>query len=375
MRLTGTIAGLMLAASAAAGCATTAAPAVKPRAARPAPPRTGVLSTGILVLGEVPCDGRTLPLVSPDGEFIATQTGAPPDWDVLLAAPGAGALGESRIEIHRLDRRSGETAFFRATDAMLLLGRACDGGGLLVESPHPDGSRWIGYTPWYSGPVQWLAADEHTNAFAHLGAGGRLAWCRRPAGAEHFDLVVRRDGEEWTIGAQGGDWLLPVWAAGGDGLFALRLEAGSLEAAYMIASGPESTGATMLRVPLAADRTVLDAYQCMAPAAAPGIPEPAILFFHCGADRMALWGPAPSPAAVTLLEPGSVAAALDPEGFLIVATRERLLIQTPASPGDTRALLPGAHVPKPVARTDWPYVVLTPAGDRMGAMAMRILRD
>ncbi len=374
MRRPGLIAALLLPV-AAAGCATTV-PVEKPRAARPAPPRTGALSTGLLPLGEVPCDGRTLPLVSPDGEFIAAQTGLPPVWDVLLASPGAVAAAGNRIEIHRLDRAAGRADFFRATDSMLLLGRACDESGLLVESQRPDGSRWIGFTTWYSGPVRWLAADEHCNAFAHLGAGGRLAWCRRPASTEHFDLVIRRDGqEEWTIGSQGGDWLLPVWAGDGDGLFALRLEGGRLEAAYMIATSPESTGATMLRVAIADDKTVHDAYQCMVPSTSPAFAEPALLFWHCGADRMALWLPASSPAAMALLEPRSIAAALDPGGYVIAATRQRLLIQSAASSSDTRTLLPGAHVPKAVVRTDWPYVLLTPSGDRMGVMAMRIVRD
>ena len=55
-------------------------------------------------LGAVPYDGITLPLGSPDARFVATQSGGLPDWDVLLAAPGAAAAAALRntVEIHAL---------------------------------------------------------------------------------------------------------------------------------------------------------------------------------------------------------------------------------------------------------------------------------
>jgi hypothetical protein len=364
-----------------AGCVTDSVTRVPfpSESVRPAPLQTTDVSAGILPLGSVPYDNRSLPLVSPDGKYVATQTGAPPDWPTMLAGPQASGPEATRVEIFHLDRAVGEAAFVRATDQGVLLGRAGDRAGFLVESLRPDGARWIGYVAWAGAGDQWLVADEHVNAFGCLGPDGRLAWSRRAIDVEHFDLVIRAGGEEWTVGAQGGDWLFPVWSSEPDGLFALRLEQGRLELTYMIAESPDSTRESLLRLPLATERPPHDAYQCVASLGVmngvPGPGEPHLLFWHPTAQRIGLWRPLSSPGSSLLLVERSIAAVMDASGFVLVGTAQELYAQNPANLKDRRALLPGTHVPRPVARSDWPYVMLSPGPQRTGLTALRLIRD
>jgi hypothetical protein len=362
------------------GCQTTSiTPAPHRVAIRAAPLRTADVSAGVLPLGSVPYDNRSLPLVSPDGRFVATQTGDPPAWETLLAGPEAPVPVSTRIEIYQIDRARGRTVFDRSLKQPLLLGRAGDAGGFLVESPRPDGARWIGYASWSGGSVEWLVADERVNAFGSLGPGRRLAWSRRAQDADHFDLVIRAAGDEWTVGSQGGDWLLPVWSAGGQGVFALRLDGGELELAHMFADSPASARQTIQRLRLATNMTSHHAYQCVASqalltgVAAPG--ETHLLFWHPAAGRIALWRPLSSPGAAVLLEPDSMAAVVDPSGLALVATPRHLSVQRPSNIADRRTLLPGGHVPRPIDAADWPYVLLAPGRDRIGLMALRVVRE
>ncbi|PKL33850.1 MAG: hypothetical protein CVV40_00310, partial [Planctomycetes bacterium HGW-Planctomycetes-2] len=136
-----------------------------PRGARSAParppdgpiatPATGAASVTtsvrveVLPLGVVPFDGQTLPIVSPDGRFLAVQIGEAPAWPTILAAPGAAIPLAARIEIYSL-AGAAPKRIEPATPLTpgLILTRACDDGGFLVEAPRPDGSRWIGRIPW-----------------------------------------------------------------------------------------------------------------------------------------------------------------------------------------------------------------------------------
>ncbi|MHC4082732.1 MAG: hypothetical protein ACYSU2_15585, partial [Planctomycetota bacterium] len=216
-------------------------------------------------------------------------------------------------------------------------------------------------------------------AFGCLGPDGRLAWSRRAADGEHFDLVIRAGGEEWTVGAQGGDWLFPVWSSEPDGLFALRLETGRLELTYMSAGSPDSTRESLVRLPLATECPPHDAYQCVASVAVmigvPGHGEPHLLFWHPAAERIGLWRPVSSPGSSLMLLERSIAAVMDVSGFALVGTAQQLYAQDPSSLKDRRALLPGTHVPRPVTRSDWPYVMLSPGPERTGLTALRLMAD
>lgn len=338
----------------------------------------GAYIAGILPLGSVAYDNRSLPLLSSNGRFVATQVGGPPEWETLLSAPDCPLPLDSRIEIYRLDYNRGEVQLQWVTGRGLLLGRGSDGQGFLVEQPQPDGARWIGSMNWLGDATRWLVDDEHVNAFGALGPDGRLAWSRRSGGAEHFDLVIRDGDEEWTVGAQGGDWLLPVWAGRGADLFALRLEDGRLEATYMNAATPDSTRQGVVRVLIAEQRTRYDAYQCLASYSAPseaqaGSGQPSLLLWHPSATRMVLWLPLSSPNALTLLEPESMAAVMDDSGNMLLATGQGVILISPVDSHRRRTLIPGTHILRPLSPRDWPYMVLSPRGDRIGLMALRLV--
>ena len=376
-------AGFVVMAIASAGCTTgqtvmahhTRATFVTPG---PSSPATGFIA-GILPMGSIAYDNRSLPLVSPDGSFVATQVGGPPEWSTLLAATGCPLPDDSRIEIYRLDRRLGEAELTWVTEAGLLLGRGGDERGFLVEKPQPDGARWIGSMSWSGGRTTWMVTGNDVNAFASLGPGKRLAWSRRAGGAEHFDLVIRHGGEQWTVGGEGADWLMPVWS--GTNLFALRLHDGRLDAVFMNAATPDTTRETELRMVIATGRTRYDAWQCLAGHAGNSRTagttndrtEPHLLLWHPGATRMAMWLPWSSPAAPMLLAPQSIAAVVDPSGNVLVTTPDGIRLQNPADPERSRTLIPGTHVLRPVMDDAWPYLVLTPESDRIGVMAMRLL--
>ncbi|MHC4711363.1 MAG: hypothetical protein ACYTA3_13365 [Planctomycetota bacterium] len=107
----------------------------------------------------------------------------------------------------------------------------------------------------------------------------------------------------------------------------------------------------------------------------PGPGEPHLLFWHPTAQRIGLWRPLSSPGSSLLLVERSIAAVMDASGFVLVGTAQELYAQNPANLKDRRALLPGTHVPRPVARSDWPYVMLSPGPQRTGLTALRLIRD
>ncbi|MEE8458588.1 MAG: hypothetical protein V3S08_01875 [Phycisphaerales bacterium] len=339
----------------------------------------GDLIAGVLPLGSVPYDNRSLPRVSPDGRFVATQVGGPPAWETLLASPDRPLPERSRIEIYYLDHDSGEAQLQWVTPRGVLLGRGGDKRGFLVEQPLADGARWIGMMPWTGGRTKWLVDDDSVNAFASPGPDGHLAWSRRVGGAEHFDLVIRRGSEQWTVDGNGGDWLMPVWASARD-LFVLRLIDGRLSAAYMDASSQATTRDTLQQVALAEQRTRYDAYQCLASYTPPGGLDrdrvaPMLTMWHPTAARMAVWLPLSSPAAPMLLDPRSIAAVVDVSGNVLVTTADGVRLQNPADPRRSRTLLPGTQVLRTVDSDAWPYMALSPRGDRISLMAVRLLRE
>ena len=86
----------------------------------------GDLIAGVLPLGSIPYDNRSLPQVSPGGRFVATQVGGPPAWETLLASPDRPMAGDTRIEIYYLDHPSGEAQLQWVTEPGVLLGRGGD---------------------------------------------------------------------------------------------------------------------------------------------------------------------------------------------------------------------------------------------------------
>lgn len=115
-------------------------------------------------LGTIRYDGITLPLVSPDGRFIASQLDPPPSAAGLLAVGGDPVSAPCRVAIYT--RAAGTLVTDTTTTRGILLGRSATDQGFLVEEPRPDGSRRIGRADWLSGAITWLA-DDPEYRFSH----------------------------------------------------------------------------------------------------------------------------------------------------------------------------------------------------------------
>lgn len=339
----------------------------------------------IAPLGHVPYDNFSLPLVSPDGRFLATEAGIAPTWEMALAEPGAQAPGATHVDVFRLDLRTSIPEQQRqppqrvaVVSEPVLLGRSSSVDGFLVEAPRDDGARWIGLASWQTGEIRWLVQDEHVNAFASLGPDGRLAWCRRRLGQEHFELVVRRHGEEFVMTSPDEDWLMPHWSGRGDGIFAFPLREGHLDLAHMIASSKEALRQSMRLTPVAVGANVYIAYQTMtATVTTLGLPQPRfdqVAFVNPAHSRAAVWRPfSAAGSAPVMLVPRSIAAVPDETDIAYVVTETDLMRQ---SLDDTRLkakLLAGPLVPRRIMAPDWHSIVMRPGDGRIDLMAVRLL--
>lgn len=171
----------------------------RPVGARPESSRSRMQITPI---GSIRTDGQTLPLVSPDGRFLASQrlqpgrSAAAALWNAILAEPAAEPPTGISIVVHDLEK-SGTDFEQSARQVELppgtILGRSADSRGFLVERLLDDGSRWIGLVDWNCLSTRWLIADEHHNALATLGPRGELCWSRTRLGVAQAELVLLPD--------------------------------------------------------------------------------------------------------------------------------------------------------------------------------------
>ncbi len=190
---------------------------------RPIDPRATIVARVVVAmvpLGSVPYDGQVLPLFSPDGRFLATQTGQAPSWPTLLAEPAATVPAGTRILAFQLGAKAGEVTAVIWPQVLapgLMLGRSADNQGFLVEAPQAGGARWIGRIAWVTGQLTWLVQDANVNAHATLGPRGELAYARRAAGAERTVLVYRAVGRngrggELTLASDAESYDFPVFS-------------------------------------------------------------------------------------------------------------------------------------------------------------------
>lgn len=332
-------------------------------------------------LGTIPYDNMTLPLVSPDGRYIATHRGLAPDWATILAEPGAAVPATTRIEIYELGQAKDEAPQLRTiVEEAALLGRACTREGFLVESPRENGSRWIGLASWETGLVRWLVADDGAvNAFATLREDGALAFSSRPVDGAQFDLVVQNRGTEWRLPGQGGDWLMPTWSGFGDGLFVLLLRGEALEVVHMIASSAADVRRTIRPLPLAASNATIDtAYQTLnATVVTPATGSAArdqLTFFHPSQFRAAVWAP---PDVPMLLDRDSLTAVIDtddPDYALVTRSGKLIRRRIHDKEGMDRIdVIDGTHVPRPTASKERPYVLLEPSEGVIGVTGLFLL--
>lgn len=256
------------------------------------------LRLDIRPLGSIPTDGFTLPLLSPNGRFLAVQTGTPPDAPTALARRGQRAPRASRIALYRVD--AGSVSRLGETDGGLVLGRSADDRGFLVESPRPDGSRWIGRIAWGTDAAtrgyepEWLVQDGFVNAFAALGADGSLAWSRREISARAFDLVVRRNGSTVTFSGEGlRSYVFPSFSADLSRVFLVVLRDGILELGSVDPTSLESMQQSLSRAFISDRADDATAAQMMTPQGTrDGADGRDLVFFHPVALTIARWNDA-----------------------------------------------------------------------------------
>jgi hypothetical protein len=177
----------------------------------------------VIPLGVISYDGQVLPLVSPDGRFLAVEEGEAPSWQTLLATTSAAPPVRTKLKWFTIaDDKLTAVEPPAALPLGLLLGRASDAHGFLVESPRPDGSRWIGRIGWIGGAVDWLVQGDDINSHAVITASGDLVFTRRTGSSPQCRLVLRAsDGVESAWGDAGESWLFPVCTSEHDRVFAL----------------------------------------------------------------------------------------------------------------------------------------------------------
>lgn len=183
-------------------------------------------------LGNVLYDGQTLPLASPDGHFLAVQSGEAPNWPTILAERGQEPTTRTTLRVFDV---SGTAATLVSTVELsawgLMLGRSADGEGYLVESPQRDGSRWIGKVGWLTGKVEWMAQGTSVNAHAVMVPGGGIAWTRRTIDSKNAELVLAWPGhKEVSIRPPGeGSYWFPMVSGDAGVVYALRTHAGGTD--------------------------------------------------------------------------------------------------------------------------------------------------
>jgi hypothetical protein len=349
----------------------------------------------VVPLGGVGYDGQVLPLVSPDGRFLASQEGTPPTWPTLLAAPGAEAPRSTRIVVYDISSRPARIVPFAERPVRgLVLGRACDDAGFLVEAPQADGSRWIGRIQWASGSLEWLMQDSRVNAHAVFTPAGSVAWIARGVGSDAGELVLRAaDGSESSRSGDGSRHLFPIASPEPGILCSLAQTAAGLELlAYSIdteeAGGPERLGSIVSRALVAPRADAALAYQVAAPSS-PVLPRRSAgwdgqrpVIFHPGFGRMAEFDRARG--GLVLLPEGSIAAAramgATTDGWF-VTTPEGLMFSPDAARREDDAgrvhdarVLAEPFVPRPTNDPERPLILLGPMPRdplRLQVMALR----
>jgi hypothetical protein len=351
-----------------------------------AAPATGASSINSAVvvaiqpLGSVPSDGLVLPLVSPDGRFLATHRGEPPTWPTLLAQPGAESPGALTIEIYDLSAsppRRVEPAV--PLPPGLVLGRTSTTRDFLVESLAPDGSRAVGRVRWSSGALEWLdSGDPHDVNAAFVEREGHpeiAAFISRTVTGTDSALHISVAGTDRSLAEVGSAFSFPLFTIDSARLFAFQQSNAGTDAVAISVSG-DRAGRVTARRNLSASRDPWLAYQAAvavqaAPAPLPGQgkidSDRLLLFFHPGAGRMCLFDP--NDASVLSLQEQSIAGcwARDAQGPIVLLTTPKGLIAQRVvysskkwTAGAPVRLLAESWVPRATTDADRPIVLIGP---------------
>jgi hypothetical protein len=329
-------------------------------------------------LGTIPWNSTILPLLSPDGRWIATSTGAAPSKATQLALPGAAIPEEAKVEIWEiLPGRSGLRAQNTISGSILLTGSA-DDEGFLVESPRGDGSRWIGKIDWRTGDLQWLVKDDHINTMPTLGPRGRLAWCFRSPQETSLSLAIRfEDEREFVLPATEREWLLPMWSGRTTRLSAWLLSEDSvLSLVSLDGESPDTLNTDTKQVLIMIGANRWDAMRATANrTAVQGLLPPLleeVVFYHPIDQRIAVWMPmSPNSDRVVTLAPGSIDAVHDRNGNFLLTMPQGLHWQDLS---DLSRVVRVDHVPlyaRPTTDPMRPFLLLDPGTHVVRLRGMR----
>lgn len=183
------------------------------------------MTTHLLPLGSIPYNSVTLPLSSPNGMYLASETGFAPAIETINASFRATVPVATQVEVFAIapppipeDASSSMISKIGELEAPMLLGRSANNRGFIVEQPQENGSRWIGFVEWETGKLTWIADDNHVNAYAALGSldsANVIAWVRRPPDDLHFELVIKRGDSIETTSLPEAEYLFPTWTEDG----------------------------------------------------------------------------------------------------------------------------------------------------------------
>ncbi len=358
-------------------------------------------------IGSVPFDGQVLPLISPDGRFLATQVGEAPTWPTLLATPGASAPIRTRLEVYDLTGQAPKRLSLAGrVPPGTMLGRNATTTEFLIEAPQPDGSRWIGAVEFVTGKLRWLFQGDAVNAHAiALNASGPIRAIaftqRRIAPDAKPVLLLFNEGQVREIGvAEDSDLaeLFPMLPATGAGpLFSFELSSHGLEIVARAADQATSVGAVLSRRMLVQSSEVepLAAYQAATPVQPWPIPPnardsapPGLLIFHPGLGRMAMVHGASGQVLPLAAKSISATWAPDEAGWaVLLATDEGLvhqrLVESREGLGwETRPaarMLVDPFVPRATSDPQRPFILLGPAnakdGPRLNIILLQVVPD
>jgi hypothetical protein len=339
-------------------------------------------------IGSVPFDGQVLPIISPSGRFLATQTGEAPDWPSLLGGPGQSVSIRTRVEAYDLAATPPRRISWpEELPSGCLLGRSADEAGFLIERILPDASRRIGKVSWASGAVTWLTAEGDIAAAGTLlppSAAASMVTTMRQPNEEQRRLMVRSRGGVDIRAEPGVSYQMPTattdpsillavtQTTSGSDLIAIRIDGPA-------GSSPRST--VLARHPISGDSSPLIAYQTMSPLQSPpplpadaeGSQPPGLLFFHPSAGRMAIFDFATG--GVTMLASRSIAGAWhlrrtelgDPVWSVFLTTPDGLKHQTLIRSGRAIEVSPAAEVsdevwvPRATGDPVRPYILIGPS--------------
>jgi hypothetical protein len=367
-------------------------PAVLPEGpvAEPAQGGATVASVRVTVvpLGTLEYDAQTLPLVSPDGRFLAAQQGQAPAWEAILGEDDAAQPGATRIEVYAVgdasDAQDGKgltpVALTIPVPRGAVLGRDADDEGFLVEWPVPDGTRRIGKASWTTGEVRWIVAGPDVNAHGALLDDGTLVFSRRRPGYENTTLVlVSPDGSQHelrTVAPGEGQWCFPVPSSDPTVIFAGLIaqaadEAGAAPQKFLEVvairlrrgDGPPRFQGIIATRRIGPGDDLLGAYQALGaiqPSAHAGSAvaggdrtgrdEPSLAFFHAPRGRVGVFTPRES--TLHFLPKDTIAAArwtgVGERGWFCTTPRDLVFAPEVAGTGASARVLSSPYVARVV---------------------------